>query len=118
MTSYELLFSYWSANVCSSDLNVIRRTYGFLRPYRRRLVLAGFFAVLYTASTLAGPLLVRTGIDDGIKDANRDVINRPVIAYVIIAAHGYISEERRVGKECVSTVSLWWLRILTKKKKN
>src|SRR3546814_19652409 len=96
MTSYELLFSYWSANVCSSDLNVIRRTYGFLRPYRRRLVLAGFFAVLYTASTLAGPLLVRTGIDDGIKDANRDVLNRTVIAYVIIAALGYVVYRRQV----------------------
>ena len=77
-------------------VNVIRRTYGFLRPYRRRLVLAGFFAVLYTASTLAGPLLVRTGIDDGIKDANRDVLNRTVIAYVIIAALGYVVYRRQV----------------------
>lgn len=77
-------------------VNVIRRTYGFLRPYRGRLVLAGFFAVLYTASTLAGPLLVRTGIDDGIKDANRDVLNRTVMAYVIIAALGYVVYRRQV----------------------
>lgn len=77
-------------------VNVIRRTYGFLRPYRGRLVLAGFFAVLYTASTLAGPLLVRTGIDDGIKDANRDVLNRTVIAYVLIAALGYVVYRRQV----------------------
>ncbi|MFP5577428.1 MAG: ABC transporter ATP-binding protein [Acidimicrobiia bacterium] len=77
-------------------VNVIRRTYGFLAPYRGRLVLAGFFAVLYTASTLAGPLLVRTGIDDGIKDANRDVLNRTVMAYVIIAALGYVVYRRQV----------------------
>lgn len=77
-------------------VNVIRRTYGFLRPYRGRLVLAGFFAVLYTASTLAGPLLVRTGIDDGIRDANRDVLNRTVIAYVLIAALGYVVYRRQV----------------------
>ena len=49
-------------------VNVLRRTYGFLRPYRGRLILAAVFALLYTASTLAGPLLVRTGIDDGIKE--------------------------------------------------
>jgi ATP-binding cassette, subfamily B, bacterial len=80
----------------SAAVNVIRRTYGFLRPYRGRLVLAGFFAVLYTASTLAGPLLVRTGIDDGIRDANRDVLNRTVIAYVLIAALGYVVYRRQV----------------------
>ena len=47
-----------------SAARLLRRTYGYLRESRRRLVLAAVLAVLYTATTLAGPLLVRTGIDD------------------------------------------------------
>lgn len=77
-------------------VHVLRRTYGFLRPYRRRLVLAAVFALLYTATTLAGPLLVRTGIDDGIKGRDGDLLNRVVIAYVVIAALGYVVYRRQV----------------------
>ncbi len=77
-------------------VNVLKRTYGFLRPYRGRLILAAVFALLYTASTLAGPLLVRTGIDDGIKEGDGDLLNRVVIAYVVIAALGYVVYRRQV----------------------
>ena len=38
--------------------HVIRRAVSLLRPYRRSLVVAGCTAVLWTASILAGPLLV------------------------------------------------------------
>ena len=77
-------------------VHVVKRTYGFLRPYRGRLILAAVFALLYTASTLAGPLLVRTGIDDGIKESDGDLLNRVVIAYVVIAALGYVVYRRQV----------------------
>ncbi len=68
---------------------ILRRTYRMLRPHRRRMVFAGVLAALFTMSTLAGPLLVRTGIDDGIKVGDRAVINKVVVAYVVIAVLSY-----------------------------
>jgi len=69
---------------------VVGRTWAMLRPSRRRVVLAAVLAAIYTAATLAGPLLVRTGIDDGIKPGDRDVVNAVVVAYIAIAAVSYV----------------------------
>ena len=68
---------------------ILRRTYGMLRPHRRRMIVAGVLAALFTMGTLAGPLLVRTGIDDGIKVGDRTVINQVVVAYIVIAVLSY-----------------------------
>lgn len=68
---------------------ILRRTYRMLRPQRRRMVVAGVLAALFTLGTLAGPLLVRTGIDDGIKVGDRTVINQVVVAYIVIAVLSY-----------------------------
>lgn len=77
-------------------VHVLKRTYQFLRPYRRRLLAAAMFAVLYTASTLAGPFLVRYGIDEGIKPEDTDVVNRAVIAYIAVAVIAYVVYRRQV----------------------
>ncbi|HAS12629.1 MAG TPA: ABC transporter ATP-binding protein [Acidimicrobiaceae bacterium] len=77
-------------------VHVLKRTYQFLRPYRRRLLAAAMFAVLYTASTLAGPFLVRYGIDEGIKPEDTDVVNRAVIAYIVVAVIAYVVYRRQV----------------------
>jgi ATP-binding cassette, subfamily B, bacterial len=77
-------------------VHVLQRTYGFLRPYRRRLVVAGLFAVLYTASTLAGPFLVKIGIDRGIKPEDADVVKQVVVAYVVVAVVAYVVYRRQV----------------------
>ena len=53
------------------------------------MVVAGVLAALFTFGTLAGPLLVRTGIDDGIKVGDRTVINQVVVAYIVIAVLSY-----------------------------
>ncbi len=68
---------------------ILRRTYRMLRPHRRRMIVAGVLAALFTLGTLAGPLLVRTGIDDGIKVGDRGVINTVVVAYIVIAVLSY-----------------------------
>ncbi|HJR25853.1 MAG TPA: hypothetical protein VJ804_10285, partial [Acidimicrobiales bacterium] len=47
--------------------HLIRRAGRMLRPYRRQTTLALVMVVLWTATTLAGPFLVRYGIDHGIK---------------------------------------------------
>src|SRR3546814_3894189 len=73
-TAYEMRISYWSSDVCSSDL-VTPRFMGFIEPA---------YLIPYGAMVLVwGPLSDRVG-------------RRQVIL-------GSRSEERRVGKECVST---------------
>ena len=73
-----------------TSLQVLRRTWRMLDRSRRRVVLAAVLAIVYTASTLAGPLLVRTGIDDGIKADDGALLNRVVVAYIVVAALSYV----------------------------
>ena len=70
---------------------VLRRSLAMLRPYRRQMLLSSFLVVIYTACTLAGPLLVRSGIDDGIKDGDRDHLDLTVVAYVAVAVVAYVA---------------------------
>src|SRR3546814_8191365 len=79
-TAYEMRISDWSSDVCSSDL----------RPFRghadRREELIGGHRALVTDLRL----------------------RRPCHAPVIREANEHRSEERRVGKECVSTCRSRW----------
>src|SRR3546814_4323482 len=77
MTAYEMRISDWSSDVCSSDLILGER---LVRRQKRRKSSDVFLAELATLSV--GDLVVH--LDHGIGRYER-------------------SEERRVGKECVST---------------
>lgn len=70
---------------------VLRRTARMVRPYRRRAWWSVVLLVIWTATLLAGPLLVRTAIDDGIRDRNATVLNLAVAAYVAAAVVSYFS---------------------------
>src|SRR3546814_8920127 len=95
-TAYEMRISDWSSDVCSSDL-----------PGRDALDRTS------------------TGIDHGVEEigvwhlVDRAAVSRtvPENAREVTAAHDIRSEERRVGKECVSSVDLGGRRIIKKKKK-
>jgi ATP-binding cassette subfamily B protein len=69
--------------------HVIRRAISLLRPYRRSLIVAGCTAVLWTASILAGPLLVRYAIDEGITPGEPGPLNQAVVAYIGVAVAAY-----------------------------
>ena len=69
--------------------HVLRRAGQMLAPYRRQVALALGMVVLWTATTLAGPLLVRVGIDDGIKARDAGVLNATVAAYILVAIVSY-----------------------------
>ncbi len=47
--------------------HVIRRAAQMLRPYRRQVIVALGMVIVWTGTTLAGPFLVRYGIDHGIR---------------------------------------------------
>ncbi|HXH58227.1 ABC transporter ATP-binding protein [Iamia sp.] len=68
---------------------VLRRAGRTLGPYRRGLVAAMVLIIVYTLTTIAGPFLVRVGIDDGIKEGDRGALNRAVVLYVVVALIGF-----------------------------
>src|SRR3546814_2413759 len=91
-TAYEMRISDWSSDVCSSDLDAPRE----VADHLRRAPGAPDLARWYLAEALAGAFdryqAYRRGwLEDweGGRDADR-------------------SEERRVGKECVSTCRSRW----------
>jgi ATP-binding cassette, subfamily B, bacterial len=70
---------------------VLRRTWQLLRNERRSLLLGSLLVVLWTGTVVAGPALVRYGIDHGLGDHDAAALNRAVLAYVGVAALAYVS---------------------------
>lgn len=64
---------------------LLRRLSHMLRPYRRSIALATGVLTVQTACLLAGPLLVRRGIDKGIKAGDAAVLNQSALIYVGVA---------------------------------
>jgi len=76
--------------------HVVRRTAGFLRPHRGRVVGALTMVMLWTITVLAGPYLVRVGIDDGIKAGDTRVLDLAVIGYVVVAGLAYVTNRMQI----------------------
>ncbi len=68
---------------------VLRRTARMLGPYRRQALVAVLLLVLWTTALLAGPVLVRTAIDQGIRQGDRTVVDRAVLGYLVAAVVAY-----------------------------
>jgi ATP-binding cassette, subfamily B, bacterial len=64
---------------------VRRHVFAFLRPHRRRLVAAALAVVLSTGVTIAGPLLIAYGIDEGIREGDRDALRTAALAFLALA---------------------------------
>src|SRR3546814_7452962 len=98
-TAYELRISDWSSDVCSSDLSVFS---GGATPAQ----IAAFLVALRMKGETVSEIV-------GFARAMRDKCSRiqPKVA-------GRRSEERRVGKECVSTCRSRWSPYHSKKKYN
>ena len=69
---------------------VFRRTWRALRPYRKTLWLGALCAVLQAAATLAGPAIVRYGIDHAIVPKDLTALNQAAAAYVAVVVCIYI----------------------------
>src|SRR3546814_2978224 len=94
-TAYEMRISDWSSDVCSSDLD--------------------WTAFQQARSELGASFVRILGYfhEDGVKSvaAIEDAMRRADSAALVLPAHtlkGERSEERRVGKECVSTCRSRW----------
>src|SRR3546814_16873282 len=100
-TAYEMRISDWSSDVCSSDLPTLVAAV----PEIAALVAEGRVTVLRSDSTPSRSVLNALA-----------AMEQPGPLLVTTADHR--SEERRVGKECVSTCRSRWSPYPSKKKKN
>ena len=67
---------------------VLRRTWTLIRPYRRRALVAAGLMIFSTAAVLAGPALVRYGIDKGVRAHDGGALNLAAAAYLVVAVAG------------------------------
>jgi ATP-binding cassette subfamily B protein len=70
--------------------NVLARSARLAGPYRRQIVAAVVFVTLATVCTLAGPVVIRHGIDAGIKPRDGGAIRAAVVLYVVVMAANYV----------------------------
>lgn len=69
---------------------VLRRTASYARPYRRGATGAIALLLGWTLTLLAGPLLVRRGIDEGIAKDDVSQLNLAIGLYVAVALLSYV----------------------------
>ncbi len=70
--------------------HVVRRTWLLLRPVRGRLALAALFVVLQAAGTLAGPAIIRYGIDSGVQAHDLAALNLATLLFLLAITCVYV----------------------------
>ena len=88
----------WTAHGTSAEDRIDRREATQLvgrmlrmaRPYRRHLIASGAFIAVWTATTLAGPVLVRFGIDHGIRPRRPRALDAALVGYAVLTSLGYV----------------------------
>jgi ATP-binding cassette, subfamily B, bacterial len=89
---------------------VLRRTAQLLRPQAGRVAGALAMVVLWTGTVLAGPYLVRFGIDHGINQGDAGALDAAAIGYVVVAVLAYVTN--RIQITLISRVGEDFLRRL------
>jgi ATP-binding cassette subfamily B protein len=74
---------------------VLRRAASMASPFRRTMLAAVACVGLSTATTIAGPLLVRYGIDEGIRAGRSSALDTAVIVYVVITVIAYLGARQQ-----------------------
>jgi len=96
----------WGQTVVEETLSrgeaerVLRRLWRMLRPWRARIVGSTVFIVGQTACLLAGPALVRHGIDAGLQGGDPDELNRSAGLYLAVAVTALV-----LGRFAIRTVA-------------
>jgi ATP-binding cassette, subfamily B, bacterial len=67
---------------------VLRRLIQVLRPYRARIAVAILLLIGQTACLLAGPALVKYGIDNGLREGDSGALNQAALLYLFAAIAG------------------------------
>ena len=69
---------------------VLMRSIRMAGEFRRQALWAMILVTISTICTLAGPVLVRHGIDAGIKAEDERALNFTVVAYLVVTAIAYV----------------------------
>lgn len=93
----------WAAHAVSEEdrldrdqaKQVLRRTARLARPFRRPAFLAFGFIAMSTSSAVVGPLLLRYGIDHGIRADDARPLNIAIGLYVVSAIVAYIGSRQQ-----------------------
>ena len=70
---------------------VLRRSWSMARDFSRTIAAAVIFVIVSVSCVIAGPLIVRTAIDEGLRTGNVTALNIAVVAYVLVTAVAYVS---------------------------
>lgn len=89
---------------------VLIRSIKMAGEFRRTAALAMFYVVITVLCALAGPVLVRHGIDSGINAKDAKVLNMTVIAYLVVVAIAYVIG--RLQYVALNTAGEGFLRLL------
>jgi ATP-binding cassette subfamily B protein len=74
---------------------VMRRAARMAAPFKRTVLSAIGFSAITTLGLLMGPVIVRYGIDEGIKPADSGTLRTAVIAYIIVVSISYVSSRQQ-----------------------
>jgi ATP-binding cassette subfamily B protein len=93
----------WAAHGVSEDdrldrseaKQVLRRAARLARPFRRLAFATLGFVVLAVSSTVVGPLLLRYGIDQGIRGDDTGALNLAIGLYVVVAIIAYVGSRQQ-----------------------
>jgi ATP-binding cassette, subfamily B, bacterial len=69
---------------------VLRRSWDTAKPYHRTIGIAFALVTVWTATSLAGPVIVSFAIDHGISTGDAGVLNVAVAAYISVAIVSYV----------------------------
>ena len=69
---------------------VLIRSFRMAGEFRKQAILALGLVIITVLCTLAGPVLVRHGIDAGIRKGDRNALDKTVIAYIAVVIIAYI----------------------------
>ncbi len=74
---------------------VIRRAARMAAPFKRTVLAAIGFSSITTLGLLMGPVIVKYGIDSGIRQLDRDVVRNAVIMYVGVVTAAYLASRQQ-----------------------
>jgi ATP-binding cassette subfamily B protein len=89
---------------------VLLRSIRMAREFRKQALWAMALVAITVICTLAGPVLVRHGIDSGIRKSNTEVLNYTVAVYLVVVAISYVVG--RMQYVALNTAGEGFLRLL------
>ncbi|MBI4788379.1 MAG: ABC transporter ATP-binding protein [Chloroflexi bacterium] len=78
------------------DPQITRRLLAYVGPYKRNLLAALFFMGLATASSIAGPYIVKVALDDGVAQKDAGVLSQAIALYLVASLVMWVGTYLRV----------------------